>query len=176
MRYLSIVLIFLGASFAIQYTPESFAQDNEARVPTITRLVKIFSALESEWMETVRKRDGAALERLLSRDFEMRTGPEPGRPTPRADWIRQSFQETPFSSSTEQMAVHDFGNVALVSFLWKLDAPKSSGFARRLFVVDTWELEGGVWRAKVRYVAPSGEDAMLIPGVAQAEEVIEKKY
>jgi ketosteroid isomerase-like protein len=176
MRYIRIFYIFLGAIFAIQFAPGAFAQENEAPVPTITRLVKVFSSLEAEWMEAVRKRDVASLDRILADDFEMRSGPEPGRPTARADWIKQSFRETPFSSSIEQMAVHDFGNVALVSFLWKLDAPKSSGFAKQLFVVDTWELEGGSWRAKVRYIAPTGEAALLIPGVAQGSEVIEKKY
>jgi ketosteroid isomerase-like protein len=126
-------------------------------------------------METVRNRDSAALERMLAEDFEMRTGSEPGRPTARADWIIQSFREIPFSSSTEQMAVHEFGNVALVSFLWKLDAPKSSGFARRLFVIDTWELSGG-WRVKVRYIAPTEKSATHIPGAAQSDVVIEKRY
>lgn len=176
MRYPAIVIAFLCASFAIQFAPESLAQDNEARVPTITRLVQTFSTLESGWMEAIRKHDGASLERVLAEDFEMRSGVRPGSPTARADWIKQSLKDAPFSSTTEQMAVHDFGNVAVVSFLWKLDAPKSSGFSRRLFVVDTWELAGSEWRVKVRYVTPAGESARRIPGAARGDAIIEKRY
>ena len=175
VRYPTIVFTFVYASCALGLAAASFAQDSGA-VPTVTRLVQTFSTLESEWMAAVRKRDDASVRKFLAEDFEMRNGAEPGRPTPRAEWIKQSLQDAPFSSTTEQMAVHDLGNVAVVSFLWKLDVPKSSGFSRRLFVVDTWELAAGVWRVKMRYMAPAAELATRMPGVARGDAVIEKRY
>src|SRR5262249_45250640 len=41
--------------------------------PTVTRLVQMFTGLETEWMEAARRKDRAALERFLADDYELRT-------------------------------------------------------------------------------------------------------
>ncbi|MES1981014.1 MAG: nuclear transport factor 2 family protein [Pseudomonadota bacterium] len=175
MRKLRVKTGLLTVACALQLASGSHASADEMPVPVVTRLVKNLSVLESEWMESVRKRDAAALEKVLADDFEMRTAAAPGMPTARSEWIAQSMKQAPFASRTEQMAVHDFGNLAVASFIWKLDAPKSSGFARQLFVVDTWEQVDGNWRVKVRYIGPVATANTPIPGAATGA-IIKKKY
>src|SRR5262245_33301757 len=86
------------------------------RVPTVTRLVKMFSELENTLGATLQRADAAGVDKLVAEDFELRVASMPGNPTPRAEWIRLSLgKASPYR--IEQMAVHDFGNVCVVSFL-----------------------------------------------------------
>ena len=71
-------------------------------------------ALDPQHTEALVKK-GAALEKMLTDDFELRTGASPGNPTPRAEWTRQALAKTDRSARIEQMAVHDLGSHAIVS-------------------------------------------------------------
>lgn len=175
-------ILLAAAGFTCANMPAA-ADDAVAtgRVPTVTRLVKIFSTLENEWNADVQRRDSAALDKLLAADFEMRTAAAPGRPIPRADWLGQSMSDPVFTSHTEQMAAHEYGNTVVVSFLWNIDAPAdgSSSMATRLFVVDTWIQESGAWHASTRYIAPiiapvAGD--LRVPGLPLNMTEIPKKY
>ena len=146
-------------------------------IPTVTRTVQLFSNLENDWLDAVHNHDAAALDKLLSEDFELRSAATPGIPTARAQWQQQAFAAKPMDSSIEQMAVHEFGDLAVVSFLWKIDAPKDSGVARQVFVVDTWRQAGGDWKAIARYASPVDSNAkLLVPGSDAAAPAIQKKY
>ena len=158
----------LGMSAAVS------AEEGVARIPTVTRLVSLFYQLEDELGGAVEKRDMPAVSKLLSDDFEMRVGAMPGNPIPRAAWINRSFDEPKSSSSREQMAVHDFGKIAIVSFLWKIRAAKSK-MVRSVFVVDTWRQEKGDWKLAIRYAGPAARDDFPIPGVPIAKPAFEKK-
>src|SRR5262245_43468248 len=87
------------------------------RIPTVSRLVKIFTEHEVQLETLVRERNATAAENLLTDDFELRAGPQPGRPVPRADWLSQSMESPGPDASPTQMAVHDLGGTAVVSFL-----------------------------------------------------------
>jgi len=150
------------------------AEEGVARIPTVTRLVSLFSQLEDELGGAVNNRSKTTLSKLLSDDFEMRTGAMPGNPIPRAAWIAQSFDEPKSSSTREQMAVHDFGKIAIVSFLWKIKDPKSK-MARAVFVVDTWRREAGGWQLAIRYAGPATQGDHPIPGLPAAKPAFEKK-
>jgi ketosteroid isomerase-like protein len=150
------------------------AEESVGRVPTVTRLVSLFYQLEEELSGAVNNRNMTAVSKLLSDDFEMRVGAMPGNPIPRATWIKRSFNEPKSSSLREQMAVHDFGKIAIVSFLWKIRAAKSK-MVREVFVVDTWRREAGDWKLAVRYAGPAAQGDYPIPGVPIAKPVFEKK-
>ena len=61
-----------------------------SNVPTVTRLVKVFSELERGLVEKSHSKDASDLDALLDPSFEMRIGSAPGTPVPRDAWIREA--------------------------------------------------------------------------------------
>lgn len=139
-------------------------------VPTVTRLVQVFTTLENALAASVQKGDAAALSKLVADDFELRVGAMPGNPTPRAEWLQRSRGNPTPPFRIEQMAVHDYGATAIVSFLWK-QSPHHD-----IFVVDIWSKSVDAWKLSVRYASPAGEPEFPVPGAAPADSLIEKKY
>jgi hypothetical protein len=168
---------FLVACLVAAVALPAAAQSTIARVPTITRLVKVFSDLEVQLSEAANRRDEAGLGKLLAKDFELRGSAAPGDPIPRADWLVRTVGEPPSSSVIEQMAVHDHGKIAIVSFqLQQRSGPDAAtSGTKKYLVVDTWADDSGVWRLKVRYIAPAGDPNFRLPGYAPALAP-EKKY
>lgn len=119
------------------------------RSQTMTRLVRRFLDLETELIDAQRERDGAALDRLLSADFEQRDAAQPGQPIPRAQWLAAPPDRWPGPTWLEQMAVHDRGDTMLVSFIAR------PGAGPALFLVDAWVRAGDGWQLQVRYTAPT---------------------
>ena len=111
---------------------------------TLTRTVKIFSELENQLDDARRSHDETALTKLLDANFEQRGGNTPSAPTPRAKWLAQ---RSPSKAEISQMAVHEYGNVAVVSFA---DA------AQRAFVVDVWNKADDHYALSVRYISAAG--------------------
>jgi len=144
-------------------------------IPTVTRTVQQFSKLENDWLDAVQKRDMDAIDKLVANDFELRTSAAPGRPTPRAESLKQSFGLAPFQSHIEQMATHEFGNVIIVSFLWTIDSTKEGTAAQKIFVVDTWKQNQDGWQVVVRYASTVAADTRNPPGDDPAEPAIKKK-
>jgi len=168
-------LILAMSFFAVtSLSVEASSSGSVGRIPTVTRLVHVFLELEGELNEALGKRDMQAVSKLLTDDFEMRVANMPGNPVPRAAWIRQSFKAPEASSLLEQMAVHDFGAIAIVSYLWSF-TPAKSEVTREIFVVDTWRQDAGHWKLAVRYAAPGGLNDATIPGVASDAPAFEKK-
>lgn len=143
--------------------------------PTMTRNVLTFSELEKQWIEAVQKHDTAALDKLVGDKFELRNSATPGVPTPRAESLKESLELAPFKSAIGQMAVHEYGDLMIVSFLWKIDAPKEAGLAQKVFVVDTWKRNGDSWQVLVRYAAPVDAAASVPGAVAPSQQSLEKK-
>lgn len=145
-------------------------------VPTQTRGVKIFSDLENAWLDAVHQRDREALNKIVAPRFELRSAAAPGTPTPREESLSQSLQLAPFQSSIDQMAVHEYGDVMVVSFLWKIDAAKKAALPQSVFVIDTWQRKEDSWQVVARYVAPVGAGAANVPGaMLPAGPAIQKK-
>jgi ketosteroid isomerase-like protein len=172
----TLVLTLLSAVTVSMMSLSAVASsgDGVGRIPTVTRLVRVFFEVEGRLGEAVEKRDMPAVSKLLSDDFEMRVGAMPGTPIPRAAWIQQSFAEPKSSPDMEQMAVHDFGKIAIVSFLWKLKVAESK-MVRDVFIVDTWRQEAGAWKLAVRYAGPAAQGDYPIPGVPIIKPAFEKK-
>jgi len=130
----------------------------------------LFTERENRLAERLAARDAVGAGDLLTEDFELRAGAEPGRPIPRADWLAQSVQAPGRAGTPTQMAVHDLGSVAVVSFTQRFDGAKAS-----LFVVDVWRRAGDEWKLAIRYAAPAGANA-LIPGVPPPKSEFPKRY
>jgi hypothetical protein len=137
-----------------------------------TGVVQLYSDYEQRLADAISHNDSKQINQLVADDFEMRPANDIGIPTPRADWISQSLKESPVSISIGQMAVHDYGNIRIVSFLMKRTKPGSPerGFA----VVDVWMLSGENSILKVRYAALQGSASVRAPG--EVRQRLRKKY
>jgi hypothetical protein len=141
------------------------------RVPTVTRLVQMFSELEGRLDAAAREHDAAAFDRLLHADFELRNAARPGTPLPRAEFVQQTLDRPMAPARIEQMAVHDIA-AAIVSFL-----RRSTDAAATLFVVDVWGRTGDDWRLQVRYAGPGGAQAAQSGApMPRSGEDLPKKY
>jgi hypothetical protein len=163
MRWITAVSLAAHAAGMAAQTAET------ARVPTVSRLVMQFTEREMQLSERLAARDAAGAGNLLTDDFELRASNQPGRPIPRADWLAQSMRPTGPGSRISQMAVHDLGETAVVSFMQGAETLPG------LFVVDVWRRGGSDWKLAVRYAAPIAGN-VPIPGVPAAEPTIPKKY
>jgi hypothetical protein len=162
----------LGLTALVVASSPSAAADEPpsgGRVPTVTRHVKLFLEKEASLGAAVRNADATALGRLLTDDFELRTGARAASPIPRADWVRELLRTRDPGGDISRMAVHDFGAVAIASFT-------QDAVGGPVFVVDVWRGQGGDWKLAVRYAGPAGSPAFAIPGGSASEPEIPKKY
>src|SRR5437762_6123186 len=165
---LFVALLVLPAMFVASLP--SVAADEQptgGRVPTVTRLVKLFLEKEASLGAAVRNADPTALGGLLTDDFELRTGARAASPIPRADWMRELLRTRDPGGEISRMAVHDFGSIAIASFT-------QDAAGGLVFVVDVWRAQGTDWRLAVRYASPAGSPAFAIPGGSATEPQIPK--
>jgi hypothetical protein len=146
--YLPAVVVGLVLFFG-EMGPVLSQDTGPTRIPTVTRLVQRFHQLEVALIDAVTKKDNSALNGLLTEDFELRAGAAPGLPVPRGQWIDHSFAARELPHPV-QMAVHEYGPVAVVSFLGE------GGARGDVLIVDVWTNAGGQWKLSARYVAPAG--------------------
>jgi hypothetical protein len=158
----------LCAVALIGATSASADEPGNTRIPTVTRLVQMFLDREEALQAATQAADRAKVAALITDDFELRAGPRPGTPVARETWLAQAPGP---GFSIEQMAVHEHGGTAVVSFL----GHRASG--GDLFFVDVWTHNDADWCLSTRYVAPAGDTATALPGWTQPnDEVIDKRY
>ncbi len=134
---------------AVSLPAGALAQDPAAgRIPTVSRLVQLFSRLEAEWMEAASRGDATALGGLVADDFEARSAQAPALPTPRAEWLAAARGVA--APAPSEMAVRALGDVAVVSC--RLTQAEHSAF-----VVDVWVESQGSWKVVARYASGSEE-------------------
>lgn len=170
-RACALVSILIGAACFAALPTSAQTPSAATRIPTVTRLVKEFSDLEAQLNAKLAARNITAVEGMLEPDFEVRIGSTPGTPIPRDAWIRQSIGTTG-AMSIDQMAVHDFGGVAVVSFRQGSSATQAARGAK-IFVVDCWKPAEGGWRLATRYLSNAAAPASSAP---RPSRTLEKRY
>jgi len=168
-------LVFLLAALTALCPPAAADDAAPGRIPTVTRLVKLFLELEGALAASLQGGNASAVEKMLAEDFELRVASSPGNPTPRAEWIRRSLEKPALPFGIEQMAVHDYGDVAVVSFLQTSMTGGKREPAGGIFAVDVWKRAGDSWKLAVRYAGPSDGRGIVIPGASNAP-MIDKRY
>jgi hypothetical protein len=143
------------------------------QIPVVTRLVQAYADAERRLAEAINRGDTGEIDRLVAGDFELRSAADIGVPVPRADWLAQSLKEAPASISIGQMAVHDFGDVRIVSFV--MIRTVAAGAEPPIAVVDVWMQSGELSVLKVRYAASQGTASDHVPGEVRRPQ-IEKRY
>ena len=164
MKWLSLCLGPILAFAAL--LPAQQAPGARARIVTMTRPMAIFSELENRLVEAAQKKDAAALQALISEDCNLWTPAPPGDPMPSEDWIPTLQQDPPRSFRMRQLAVQDFGDTNVVSFVAS-EGRLVKGKERigDHFVVDVWRKKGDAWQLAARYLsaAPSAPRAPVKP-------------
>lgn len=171
---LTLLLVLSVTVLASPSTPV-YAAANAVRIPNVTRWVRIFSELEYKLSEAVRQRNSQIVSKLLADDFEMRISAMPGNPIPRGAWIRQAITEPKLQSTLEQMAVHSYDKLAIVSYLWTVAPETQPDAVRQIYIVDIWRQVAGGWRLAIRYAAPGGNSHITIPAGTPTAPQFEKK-
>lgn len=88
-RTVALSLLLLSSFLQWRMLATAQTADPETqRVVTTTRLAALFSKLEQQWNQAIQqKEDKAALERILSEEFEQWTPAPPGAPLLREEWL-----------------------------------------------------------------------------------------
>ena len=171
--------IFLGLLAAFGNAPAAGQAHPSGRgaVVSMTRNVALFTKLENDWFDAIQRHDPDAINRYVADGFEIRSAAAPGVPTARDEALRQWAQLPAARASISQMAVHEYGDLMLVSFLWTLGGSAAPAqLPQSFFVVDTWKRSGADWKVAVRYAAPVVEGAASVPGtVAPSAQSLRKK-
>jgi ketosteroid isomerase-like protein len=169
-----LILLGVSAMFGSALAAGQAAPSGRG-APVLTRNVAIFTKLENAWNDALRRHDAEALARIVSEDFEIRSAAAPGVPTARDEALHAWAQLPAFESTVGQMAVHEYGELMVVSFMWKLG--EAGGRPQQsFFVVDTWKRAGSDWKAAVRYAAPIIDGGAMVPGaVAPSAQSLRKK-
>jgi hypothetical protein len=113
---------------------------------------------------------------MLTDDFELRIGSAPGIPVPRADWVRAAIAKPDPPSQPAQIAVHEFGEIAIASFLQARPQAAQKKADGDTFIVDVWKRSGESWKLATRYAAPAGGPDFAILGAGAPQPVIPKRY
>lgn len=177
MKILQFMFVFFLLLAGIATVNSAPLSGNITKIPQLTRTVKIFSELEVELINALKINNQNTLKNLLADDFEMRQPSKPGNPIPSADWLKHSLAEASiYTVNIEQMSVHDLKQTAIVNFLWTLASDNGQAPLLKFFVVDVWRQDGENWQLAIRYISPSQDSNIKIPGFMPNELEIKKRY
>ncbi len=169
-------LTVAGALFPVAHALAQEAQAPMHRVvPTVTRTVQTFSNLEISLIDAIDRHDSDGAAKLLNDRFEMRTSGQPSYPVPRDLWLKHLGDAFKSTSAIEQLAVHEYGDVMVVSFLWRMKNDIPNPTSSQIFVVDTWKSVEGSWKLDTRYAAESEGAQGFIPGDEPTKPQSKKK-
>lgn len=123
-------------------------------IVTATKQVALFTGLEKQMLQAIRKKDKAALEAMLGDDFEIAM-PDADL-LAGEDWV-DSVTGKDFALKSfvvRQMSVADLGDAAVVKYNRIQQAAfKGKNQSGEFFVVDLWKKSGDLWKLANRYVA-----------------------
>ncbi|MBV8464931.1 MAG: DUF4440 domain-containing protein [Burkholderiales bacterium] len=116
--------------------------DKGAITPTLYSVR--FKQTETDLLAAQAAKDVAAMERILSPLFEVRT--QTGDIVTKADWLKRAPVD---GVKPTHMVVYEVGPNAIAQF--QLVKPGESG---GVSVVDVWAQDSGGWRLRVRFESP----------------------
>ncbi len=151
-----LLLLILPALLLAQDQAPSGGRPGKGRILTPTRSVTKYTALEKNLFQALQENNRAGVENILTEDFEAWSA-EKNPPTPRAEWV-ETFAGNLKSFRIHNMAVREFGDVAVVSFLLeRTGMANGKAMSPVLFVVDVWQQKGD--KLAVRYASSPANPA-----------------
>jgi Domain of unknown function (DUF4440) len=152
---MTLTLIAPGSLCAQRKHTEPETPEAERSAANAHSFMELFTKLERDWMDAVRKKDREALEEMLAPEFMLRTSADPQHPVARAEWIQNALTKYEIHSYTQHdFVIRAFLGVAVVSFVQSQQATvngrKQNG---DYLIVDIWETNHGKWQPATRFQA-----------------------
>ncbi len=157
MKTAIFALFFCSVVVFAQDQPPTGGRPSGGRIETATRGVVRYRGLEKALLQAEQGKDEEALKRFVADDFEVRSA-ESNEPMPREVWEQRAKSANINWFQIRDLAVHEFGDVAVVSFL--LDRRGDAGgkaIPATVFAVDVWRQAES--KLAVRYVSTPGKPA-----------------
>jgi hypothetical protein len=129
------------------------------KIVTATKGVEQFWGIETALAQALKKKDQAALGKLLNDDFKVWMPNQTGSAVGREDWLN-SGKENPIPVRRSQMAVQFYQDVVVVKFLGEGAAVAGKASPHQFFVVDLWEKNDTGWELTNRYMSAIAPVAM----------------
>ena len=162
MKKMVLALLMVGVAAWAQDVRPTGGRPAGGRVESPTRGVVKYKALEQALLQAEQDKRPEAAADHVTEDFEIWSA-EKNEPTPRELWEQNLKSSNVSWFQIRNMAVRDFGSVAVVSFL--LDRRGEVGgkpVKPTVYVVDVWQQPAG--KLAVRYIsAPGKPAAQLMP-------------
>jgi hypothetical protein len=108
-------------------------------------------AEERKLLAALQAKEKSAVDKILADDFDVWSS-DKDSPTPREDWIEEHLGGSANAFRIRHMAVREFGDTAVVSFLLERSQP-----LRANFIVDVWRQSED--KLAVRYECTAGKAA-----------------
>jgi hypothetical protein len=160
MKTFLFAVLLLSVSLFAQDQAPTGGRPTAGRTETPTRGVVKYKAMERALLQAEQEKRQDAARQMVADDFEVWSA-EKNEPTPRELW-EQGWTSSEISwFQIRNIAVRDFGTVAVVSFL--LDRRGQSGgrpVTPTVYVVDVWQQQTG--KLAVRYVSTPGKPAVQL--------------
>ena len=148
------ILLVLPLSLAAQDQAPTGGRPGGGRIQTATRSVTKYTHLEDNLFQALQDNNRAGLDNILAPDFEAWAA-EKTSPAPREPWM-QTFLGNLKSFRIRNMAVHDYAEVSVVSFLLERSGTQNGKpMTPVLFVVDVWKHD----KLAVRYASSPANPA-----------------
>ena len=124
------------------------------RIITATKQVSIFTGMENQLLQAIKKKDKAAAQAMLSDDLYIEM-PD-ADPLPGDDWLDSVLAKdyTLKSFVVRQMSAIDLGTAVVFKYDRLQEAVfKGQPDSGEFFVVDIWKKDGDNWKLASRYVS-----------------------
>lgn len=151
MRNLLLIGVLAGAGLTASAQPAMPPGVRGADSGLATRSVSNYLRLERGLLEALKTGDRAVVLQMLDDDFEFKSASAADGETG-AEWLDGELRSPAATADVRNLAVREFNEVAVVSFL--LDSRRSAkpgAAASTLFVVDVWQQKPS--KLLARYVA-----------------------
>ncbi len=157
MKTVLIAMFLCAVGMVAQDQPPTGGRPSGGRIETATRGVVRYKGLEKAIVQAEQNKDSEALKRFIADDFEVRSA-EQNEPVPREVWEQQGESANINWFQIRDVAVHEFGDIAVVSFLLdRRGMVSGKTLPPTVFVVDVWRQPEG--KLAVRYVSIPGHPA-----------------
>lgn len=158
---LAAILLLSVCAFAQDQRPTG-GLPSGGRTETPTRGVVKYKTMERALLQAQQEKQQDAIHRMLADDFEVWSA-EQNEPTPRELWEQNAAATNITWFQIRNMAVRDFGNVAVVSFLLdRHGETNGKPVSASIFIVDVWQQQTG--KLAVRYQSVPGKTGgQLLP-------------
>ena len=162
VRFFARLLPVLIVTIIFSAAQEPVKPSLTPRIITATKQVAMFTAMESQLLQAIQKKDKGVAQAMLSDDLVIEM-PD-ADPLPGDDWLESVMAKdyTLKSFVVRQMSAIDLGDAVVFKFDRIQEATfKGKPDGGEFFVVDVWKKTGDAWKLANRYVSKVGSDPFM---------------